>query len=204
MKKLHLNITNIHIKAKDPGVLSTLIADIDKQLQTLVASTDSAKSLITKYSGSNNGDQYENACRSLQALSQHIKECTLTINDLEMQVVAFQNKVYRFEGSNKSAPPPKKYIINETRVNTNHATVQYGMAEMKAVSTGLAQYCERARTVIKGILMARNRIATVWLDPQFKDFSAVVDSVRVAAEKHIKELDSYVTYLNTRIKEIMV
>lgn len=203
MKKLHLNITNIHIKAKDPGVLSTLIADIDKQLQNLVVATDTAKSLVIKYSGNNNGNQYENACKSLQLLSHHIKECTTTINDLEMQVVAFQNKVYRFEGSNKTAPTPKKYTINEAKVNTNLAKVQYGTNEMKVVSIGLSQYCERARSVIKGILMARNRIGTVWVDPQFKDFSSVIDSVQVVAEKHIKELESYVVYLNTRIKELM-
>ena len=203
MKKLHLNITNIHIKAKDPGVLSTLIADIDKQMQNLVLATDSVKALVTKYSGNNNGVQYENASRSLQALSHYMRESTLVINDLEMQVVAFQNKVYRFEGSNKSAPTPKKYVINEARTNTNHVVVQYGMNEMKAVSTGLAQYCERTRSVIKGMLMARNRISTVWVDPQFKDFSSVIEEVRVVTEKHIKELDAYVVYLNARIKELM-
>jgi hypothetical protein len=49
--------------------------------------------------------------------------------------------------------------------------------------------------------MAKNRIGSVWVDPQFKDFSSVVDTVKLAAEKHIKELDLYVAYLNTRIKE---
>lgn len=203
MKKLHLNITNIHIKAKDPGVLSNLIADIDKQLRGLVDATDSARNLMTKYSSSNNGSQYENACTALHALSRHIKESVLIINDLEAQVVAFQNKVYRFEGINKSAPMPKKYVINESRVVANHAIVQYGMNEMRTVATGLSQYCDKTRNVIKGLLQARSRIATIWVDSQFKDFSAVIDSVRMAAEKHIKELDSYVTHLNTRIKELM-
>ena len=51
MKKLHLNITNIHIKAKDPGVLSTLIADIDKQLQNLVVATDTCNYRCGIYEG---------------------------------------------------------------------------------------------------------------------------------------------------------
>ena len=74
---------------------------------------------------------------------------------------------------------------------------------MRAVSTALSQYCERAKTAIKGIMMARNRISSVWLDPQFKDFSSVIEGVRVVSEKHIKELEAYVMYLNVRIKELM-
>ena len=203
MKKLYLNINKIHIKAKDPSILSTLVADIDKQMQALVMATDSVKTLVSKYSGNNNGIQYENACRSLQALSLHMRDSALIINDLEMQVVAFQNKVYRFEGSNKSAPMPRKYVVAETRVNANTANIQYGTNEMRAVSTALSQYCERAKTAIKGIMMARNRISSVWLDPQFKDFSSVIEGVRVVSEKHIKELEAYVMYLNVRIKELM-
>ena len=52
-------------------------------------------------------------------------------------------------------------------------------------------------------MMAKNRIASVWVDPQFKDFSSVIEGVRVVSEKHIKELEAYVTYLNARIKELM-
>jgi hypothetical protein len=200
MKKLHLNIERVHIKAKDPGVLSTLIADVDKQMQKLVASTDSISALMAKYITNNDGEQYDKATTALRTLRKNICESAMTINDLEMQVVAFQNKVYRFEGSNKSAPPPKKIVIKEIK-STSHTNVQYGMSEMRIVATGLANYCENARAAIKGIIMAKNRIGSVWVDPQFKDFSSVVDTVKLAAEKHIKELDLYVAYLNTRIKE---
>lgn len=203
MKKLFLNIQKVHIKGKDPSVLSTLVADIDKQMQSLVIATDEARALMSKYNGNNNGAQYEKASATLHELSRHIRECTVVVNDLEMQVVAFQNKVFRFEGSNRAAPMPKKFIATETKAITSHVDLQYGMDEMRAVATGLSKYCEKTRSVIKGILMARSRISTVWVDPQFKDFAAVIENVRVVTERHVKELDVYVTYLNTRIKEML-
>ena len=106
MKKLYENIEDINIKG---GVsqLSEVIRAMDISLQNIADNSDQLTTYLVRYSAANKGSQFEKVVKVSSALRDKLYQASLELNDMQNQIVVYQNKIYRYEDLPENA---KKYI----------------------------------------------------------------------------------------------
>ncbi len=201
MKKLYENIEEVSIKGR-PEELTQVVDSIDITMQEFANETENVKVIMYKYSGTNQGIQYKNACDAITDLSNQIYDASEELNELQRQVVEFQNKCYRYEGLGYLCTSPRSHNINRIRVLANTSSIDFKKPEMIIVRDALERYSCSARDVYKKLQSDRDYIGTIWEDRQFRDFSSFIDEVCIIIENGCKNLDEYKDYLHARIKEI--
>ena len=202
MKKLYENIEDIHIKG---GVsqLTELVTAMDISLQNIADYTNKLCSELSKYSESNKGAQYEKVVNTSLALRNVLFDSSEALNDMQNQIVMYQNKIYRYEDMAESAQAPNQYLVNKNQnINVETSAVQFNRDEMIHIAAMLRNYSERVIHHAKTINEKKNTISTVWLDSQYKDFSEFVEDVIKKIVEALKIFDSYTSYLEEKIKEL--
>lgn len=202
MKKLYENIENINIKGGVPQ-LTEMVTVIDVSLQNMAANTEQLTMQLNRYSTSNKGFQYERVVNTTLKLRDELYEASMELNEIQNQIVAYQNKIYRYEEMNDSVSKPYPYLVNRNQnVNVETAVVQFNRAEMMNLAALLNNYGEKVLYQLRTISQKKNSIAMVWCDSQYDDFAEFIDGVIKSVLAALKEYQNYVIYLNEKIKEL--
>lgn len=201
MKRLYENIEDIHIEG---GVeqLSEVVTVMDVSLQNIADSTDKLVGYLVKYSASNKGAQYEKVVMASMYLRDEMFDASIELNDMQNQIVEYQNKVYRYEGMTRSAQRPNPYLVTKRQISTDTTSVQFNRPDMMNVAAALRNYSEQVYSHIKRINEKKNSIAAVWHDSQYKDFADFIDGITKKVIDAIKMFEEYVIYLEEKIKEL--
>lgn len=201
MKKLYENIEDINIRG---GVdqLSEVVRAMDISLQNIADNTDQLVGYLVKYSASNKGAQYEKVVSTSLHLCDEMFEASVELNDMQNQIVAYQNKIYRYEEMAESAQQPNPYLVTKRQISVDTSIVQFNRSDMLDVAAALRNYSERVYHHIKTINEKKNSIAAVWRDTQYDDFAEFVSEVTRNVVDAIKLFEDYVIYLEEKIKEL--
>ena len=201
MKKLYMNIEDIHIKG-GPNQLSEVVTRMDNSLQKLSQETEDITAVVAKYSLSNKGNQYDKMAKSLVSLRSKLYDASLQLNEIQNEIVLYQEKVMRYEGLPGSATIPNKYLVSRANIHVDTTEVQFNRSEMIDLQNRLNSYCEMIYYGIQDIVRGKNEIAQVWLDTQYNDFSEFVDEINMETLKSLEVFREYLEYLDTVIKEV--
>ncbi len=196
-----MNIADVYIKG-NPLQLAEVITAMDESLQNVCQATENITNLVTRYSASNKGSQYEKMTSALIRLRDEIYEASLQLNEIQNQIVEYQNKVLRYEGLSESASLPNKHTVNRASINVDSAKVLFQLSEMIEVSNGLNSYSELVFHNMKNIVQGKNDIAAIWQDTQYNDFAEFIDELFMNTLEALKVFGEYVTYLDQKIKEL--
>ena len=202
VKKLYENIEDIHIKG---GVsqLTEMVTAMDVSLQNMAENTEQLTMQLIRYSASNKGSQYERVVNTTMRLRDELFEVSTDLNEMQNQIVAYQNKIYRYEEMSDSAAKPYPYLVNRNQnVNVETAVVQFNRTEMMNLVAILNNYAEKVFHQLRTISQKKNSIAMVWCDSQYDDFAEFIDTVSKSVLEALKEYKDYVVYLNEKIKEL--
>ena len=144
MKHLYENIDNIYLKG-GPDILTDAITDIDITLQNITAGTEQVAVILLKYSNSNKGHQYQTLINTLRDLRNVLFQASFEMNQMQNEVVRFQNKIFRYEGLSESAAVPNEYMVREINIDVDVFSTQFSRAEMVEVQEALAARARRSR-----------------------------------------------------------
>lgn len=201
MNRLFTHIEDINIKGS-PDELSRLISQMDMSMQNIAESTERISHLLLKYSNSNKGDMYRRVVNTLLKLRETLYESSMELNSIQNDIVEYQNKIFRYEGLSKSAPPPNKYLVQRTSINTDTSAVQFNRSEMETVASNLKNYNDFVFHQAKLLIESKKQAASVWRDSQYIKFSEFIDSVCRNIEHALKKFDEYRMILEQKIKEL--
>lgn len=202
MKKLYENIEDIDIKG---GVsqLSEVVTAMDVSLQNIAENTERLTVQLIRYSTTNKGAQYERVVNTSMQLRDVLFQASRELNDMQNQVVIYQNKIYRYEDMSETAQKPNAYLVNrDQNVNVETKAMQFNRDEMIRLAAMLKNYGEKVFHHTKDLKDRKNAIANVWRDSQYRDFSEYIESVTREIVDALKVFDEYVVYLNEKIKEL--
>lgn len=202
MKKLYENIEDINIKG---GVsqLSEMVTAMDISLQNMAENTEQLTMQLVRYSASNKGTQYERVVNTTMKLRDELYQASMDLNEMQNQIVVYQNKIYRYEEMSESAMKPYPYLVNRNQnVNVETAVVQFNRTEMLNLAALLNNYGEKVIHQLRTISQKKNSIAMVWCDSQYDNFAEFIDVVTKSVLEALKEYKDYVIYLEGKIKEL--
>lgn len=201
MKHLYENIENIYIKG-GPEILTEAITDIDITLQNVTSGTEQLAVILLKFSNTNKGQQYQRVVNTLRELRKILFQASFEMNQMQNEVVQYQNKIFRYEGLTESAAHPNEYMVREINVDVDVTSTQFSGIEMTEVQESLAAYSEAVRYYIGNLVTSKNQLGTYWQDPQYYDFSDYIDEIVKQIEDALKDFDDYVQFLQEAIKEL--
>ena len=201
MKKLYERIEDINIRG---GIeqLSEVVTVMDISLQNIAAYTDKLVDYLVKFNNSNMGKQYDNVVSNSLRLRDELYEASYQLNDMQNQVVAYQNKIYRYEGMAERAEKANPYLVTKRAITITNTGVQFSKTDMMDLVTLLSSYSEGVGNQIKTIQEKKEDIASVWLDSQYDDFSEFIDGVTKKVNATIRIYDDFVIEIVERIKEL--
>lgn len=201
MKKLYERIEDINIKG-GVGQLSEVVTAMDISLQNIAENTEQLADLLVRYGVSNKGAQYEKVVNTTMTLRDVLYQDSIELNEMQNQVVAYQNKIYRYEDMTESAQRANPYLVARKQISVETAVVQFNRTDMMNVAAALRNYSERVFHHIKTINEKKNSIADVWRDSQYDIFSEFIVGVTKDIIQAIKVFEEYVMYLEEKIKEL--
>ena len=201
MKKLYVNIEDIYIKG-NPLLLTEVVTSMDVVLQKMSQSTENVTAKVIKYSSTNKGKQYEKMVRTLLSLRNILYESSIQLNDMQNQIVAYQNKVLRYEGMTESASLPNKHSVSKYNINVDITETKFRIQEMMELSTCLNDYSESIFYSTQNLIRNKNDASRFWQDTQYNDFAQFIDEIAQAVISSLKIFGEYVSYLDEKIKEL--
>lgn len=201
MKKLYVNIEDIHIKG-DISELSRPVKQIDFSLQAIAENTNRITDLLAKYSSFSKGKQFENIVRESFFLRNELYEAALNLNQIQNELVEYQNKIYRYEGMSNTAERPNPFYVKLSQITVETTGVQVNRRDMESLVKKLNDYLEGVGMTIRDILTCKNEMASIWLDTQYNDFSLFIDDITKTIFDSLKGYRDYVVYLSEKLKEL--
>lgn len=202
MKKLYENIEDINIKG---GVsqLTEMVTAMDVSLQNMAENTEQLTMQLIRYSTSNKGSQFKRVVNTTMKLRDELFEASTDLNEMQNQIVAYQNKIYRYEEMSDRVAKPYPYLVNRNQnISVETTIVQFNRTEMMNLVALLNNYAEKVFHQLRTISQKKNSIAMVWCDSQYDDFAEFIDIVSKSVLEALKEYKEYVVYLNEKIKEL--
>lgn len=201
MKRLCENIEDIKIRG-GVGQLSEMVRAMDISLQNIAENTEQLTGYLARYSSSNKGEQYKKVVNTSLRLRDEMFQASVELNEMQNQIVAYQNKIYRYEDMSESAPRANPYLVTKRQINVDTSIVQFNRTDMLEVVSVLRNYSEKVFHHIKSINQKKNSIAMVWMDTQYNDFAEFIEIVTKTIIDAIKIYEEYVIYLENKIKEL--
>lgn len=201
MKKLYENIEDIHIIGS-PEVLTEMVKAMDISMQNMAAGTEQITALLIRYRESNKGQQYGKVIFTLLALENTLYQASQELNEMQREIVAYQNKLFRYEDMSATASAPNAFMVERKQIDIDTQSVQFTLSEMLEVDAELKNYSEAIKYHTNNLNQSKIQIGTVWMDTQYKDFSEFIDEVIRNIIEALKVFDEYVIYLEEKIKEL--
>ena len=199
MKKLYERIEDINIKG-GVELLSEVVTVMDIALQNIAAYTDKLVKHLVKFNATNMGKRYENVVSNSLRLRDDLFDASFQLNDMQNQIVAYQNKIYRYEGMAELAEKRNPYLVTKADVTVTNSGIQFNKTDMIELVTLLRSYSEGVLNQLRTIKEKKEEIAEVWQDSQYKDFAEFVDRVIRKVFGTIKIFEDFVLELEARIK----
>ena len=199
MKKLYERIEDIHIKG-GIGQLSEVVTVMDMALQNIAGYTDKLVGYLVKFNITNMGKRYENVVTYSLRLRDDLFDASYLLNDMQNQIVAYQNKIYIYEGMAEWVEKPNPCLITKTDVTLTNSGVQFTKRDMIELVTLLRSYSEGVLRQLNTIKDKKDSIAAVWLDSQYNDFAEFVSGVIKKVVGTVKIFEDFVNDLEERIK----
>lgn len=201
MKKLFENIEDIYIKG-DISDLTEIVTTIDMALQNIADNSDQLANILLTYGSSNKGRQFEKVVTTSEALRDELHEASIELNDMQNQIVEYQDKIYRYEGLPMSAQRPNPYLVSRRSISYDTSEFQFNRTEMTQLCNLLKDYQNNVMQYLSKINEGRNSIGMIWQDSQYNDFSAFIDEVIKKISDALKVYSYYTEDLEARIKEL--
>ena len=192
-------ITKVNIKGS-VGVLSELVMEIDKIMQGIYVSTNEQRVLLNKYSGANQGMQYQRAVKAIEVFSDGLYHASEKINEVQRDVVRCENKIHDFLDDMQTAVKPRQLLIKKVKVDVGSNTVfdlndmKYILKSMRDYGADITEKCSRLKNLII-------RAGDYWNDPQYDKFKTMISMVLGFIADGYRELEAYMLYLQKRIYE---
>lgn len=201
MKRLFENIEDIYIKG-DISELTSVVKVIDASMQNIADVSDQLAEKLAKYASSNKGLQFERVITTSVTLRDELYQASLELNDMQNQIVAYQNKIYRYEGLSQSAEVPNAYLVNRRAISYDSSEFMFSRTEMNEVCELLKNYRDFVSQHLSRVSDGRNDIGMIWQDTQYNDFSVFIDEVIKKVTDALGIYDDYRVYLENQIKEL--
>lgn len=201
MRKLYENIEDIYIKGS-PSDLTNVISAMDISLQNISEGTEQLTAKLIRYSESNKGTQFEKVIRRLVTLRDVLYQASVDLNGMQNEIVAYQNKIFRYEGISESATAPNPHLVQRININVEISAVQFNRSEMMSVVTELQNYHDAVFYHAKNLVENKSQAEEIWLDSQYKIFATFIDEVCKEIVDALKLFEEYIRALEEKIKEL--
>lgn len=201
MRKLYENIEDIYIKGS-PAELTSIITAMDISLQNISEWTEQLTAKLIKYSDSNKGSQFERVVSRLLELRDVLYQASVDLNGMQNEIVAYQNKIFRYEDMAELASAPNPHMVQRININVEVSVVQFNVAEMMSVSAELRNYSEAISYHTQNLYENKEQAAAIWLDSQYTIFAQFVDDVCKEIGSALKVFDDYTYILEEKLKEL--
>ncbi len=201
MRKLYENIEDININGC-PSDLTTVISAMDISLQNISDGTEQLTAKLIKYSESNKGTQFERVIRRLVNLSDVLYQASVDLNVMQNEIVAYQNKIFRYEDMAELATVPNPHMVQRININVETYVVQFNRAEMMSVAAELQNYRDAVFYHVRNLVENKNQVGSIWHDSQYKIFAEFIDEICNEIVDALKLFDEYILVLEEKIKEL--
>ena len=201
MRKLYENIEDIYIKGS-PAELTSIITAMDISLQNISDETEQLTAKLIKYSDSNKDSQFERVVTRLLALRDVLYQASVDLNEMQNEIVAYQNKIFRYEDMAELASAPNPHMVQRININVDVSLTKINLAEMISVSTELQNYSNAIYDYTNNLIDSKEQAATIWLDSQYNIFAQYVDEVCSEIVSALQVFDEYILVLEDKIKEL--
>lgn len=201
MRKLFDHIEDIHIKGT-AAQLTRAVTAMDDSLQDIASATEQLAGYLLRYSNTNQGIQFAKAVEAVVKLSKILFDASLELNEMQNEVVRYQNKIYRYEDMSQSAAKPNKHTVQKVNISMVSTSVQFSMTDMANLVKSLESYFGYVLQQGNTLVNKKNQLAGIWLDSQYKTFSDFIDEVVGVMKQALKKLDEYRMHLDAKLKEL--
>lgn len=201
MRKLYENIEDIYIKG-NPAQLTEVITEMDVSMQRIADATEYLSEQLARYSASNKGAQFQRVISTVMALRDELYLASIELNEMQNQIVAYQNKVFRYEDMAECATAPNPHLVERRDIYVDESAVQFSLPEMITVVKYLAGYHEVAVSLAHELMDNKERVGGIWCDSQYDLFAQFIDEVCLTIANTLKEFGNYLSVLDEKIKEL--
>ncbi|MBR1764616.1 MAG: hypothetical protein IJ746_04415 [Ruminococcus sp.] len=201
MKRLNVNIEEVNIKG-DIDQLSQAVIVIDKALQSIADNTDKLYSKLMNFQSTNLGKTYNNIVQTTAELRSELYYSSAEMNDLQRQLIDYQNKLYRYEGINRSAPSPNKFFVQKRKLSTSTNGFMFSRKDMQDLIAMIKSFVGSVESNLKNIVKAKDSASHFWKDRQYKDFSSFIDDVNNKTQRAIKKYEGFIADIDNKVKEL--
>ncbi len=201
MKKLYENIEEINIKGS-PSELYSAVTSMDTILQSIAEGTERLFDVIAKYSATNRGAQYSKMMDKIYRLRDILLLSSEELNVMQNEVVAYMNKVFRYEEIPEVAAKPNVYSVQKATINADTNGTGFVLSDMLEIESALGEYSEAIYLQAVKLNDEKNQLGFIWCDAQYTDFSVFIESVCHEIIDALKVFDEYRLKLDDKIKEL--
>ena len=182
--------------------MTSIITAMDISLQNISEWTEQLTAKLIKYSDSNKGSQFERVVSRLLELRDVLYQASVDLNGMQNEIVAYQNKIFRYEDMAELASAPNPHMVQRININVEVSVVQFNVAEMMSVSAELRNYSEAISYHTQNLYENKEQAAAIWLDSQYTIFAQFVDDVCKEIGSALKVFDDYTYILEEKLKEL--
>lgn len=200
MGRLYVNITKVVIKG-EIRLLTEIVTQMGQRMQEISAETEQVKTTILKYSGSNQGKQYNRAAKAILVLSETLYSASVDINLLQNDIVEFQNKSFRFEEMSDYASKPCPHLVKKAPVQIATTVFNFDKNDIIVVASDIHKYVSDVKNSLKVLNQNKESIGIVWCDPIYIQFKTSIEELISNSLRYVDYLEEYANHLDMKIKE---
>ena len=197
---MKFDIRKVVIKG-EIGTLTSIVTQMGQRMQEVSIETENMKSTLLKYMSSNLGKQYDKAAKATLVLSEILYSASVEVNQLQNDIVDFQNKSYRFEEMSEYAAKPQPHLVQKVPVQVIKTVFYFGRDEMIAVASAIHKYCSNTQSIFKILVQNVNEIGRIWVDPLYNEFRESIYELVNKSSRYFNDLEDYARHLDMKIKE---
>lgn len=110
----------------------------------------------------------------------------LALNNIQNQIIDYQNKVYKFEDINVVVKNVKATDINDYEISgVTSFNINGGLINIEEL---LDKYINSISEQLNNMINEKNKYATIWLDSQYKKYEKIVSQYIEHVEKSLEAL----------------
>ena len=181
--------------------LTSVVTQMGQRMQEVSIETENMKTTLLKYMSSNLGKQYDKAAKATLVLSEILYSASIEVNQLQNDIVDFQNKSYRFEEMSEHAVKPQPHLVQKAPVQVIKTMFYFGRDEMIVVANAIHKYCSNTQSIFKILVQNVNEIGRIWVDPLYNEFRENIYELVNKSSRYFNDLEDYARHLDMKIKE---
>lgn len=193
-------IDDVRINGR-PSELSSAISAMDICLQDLADQTNQMDEMMTLMSGNLKGQQFEKAVTEIHNFSVFLCEMSDKLNEMQREVVDYQNRISRFEGLAEDGTY-NNLNVRVVNVFADTGEVQLTSDQWILVYEKICEYCRNSMDSASQLQSKKNDVGEIWQDSQYMRFSDFIDSIVNEAKEKILVVEDYAQNLKTELSRL--